>query len=130
MTYFKEACYVTFIALKVNLFILSPVWAQAILKEKTVDRESVTDMEKILKTFVSNKHELSFSNWEPQFAESQVIPTSKALHEQRSSNETFKKAQVLNVNDLEDVSPAHWAYEALRSLVEKYQCLSGSSENI
>ncbi|MGB3240795.1 MAG: iron uptake porin, partial [Geitlerinemataceae cyanobacterium] len=91
---------------------------------------SVTDMEKILKTFVSNKHELSFSNWEPQFAESQVIPTSKALHEQRSSNETFKTAQVLNVNDLEDVSPAHWAYEALRSLVEKYQCLSGSSENI
>ena len=35
---------------------------------------------------------------------------------------------IINVNELEDVSPDDWAYEALRSLVEKYRCISGSSE--
>ncbi len=70
------------------------------------------------------------SSTKPQFAEIQATPTRERLNEQRSSHETFKIAQVLNVNDLEDVSPTHWAYEALRSLVEKYQCISGSSDSL
>lgn len=128
MTYFKETCSFTLVAL--NLLILSPVLAQAIPNEKTLDRVSDTDQS--LKTFVSKKHELPLvsSNSEPQFAEIQATPTRKALNAQRSSPETFEIAQVLNVNDLEDVSPTHWAYEALRSLVEKYQCISGSSDNL
>ena len=34
-------------------------------------------------------------------------------------------AQVTNVNQLRDVSPTDWAYEALRSLVDRYGCISG-----
>lgn len=33
--------------------------------------------------------------------------------------------QVTNVNSLQDVSPTDWAYEALRSLVDRYGCIAG-----
>ncbi|WP_319420949.1 iron uptake porin [Pleurocapsa sp. FMAR1] len=33
--------------------------------------------------------------------------------------------QVTNVNQLQDVSPTDWAYEALRSLVDRYGCIAG-----
>ena len=33
--------------------------------------------------------------------------------------------QVTNVNQIRDVSPTDWAYEALRSLVDRYGCISG-----
>lgn len=34
-------------------------------------------------------------------------------------------SQVTNVNQLRDVEPTSWAYEALKSLVERYGCLAG-----
>jgi hypothetical protein len=34
-------------------------------------------------------------------------------------------AQVTSVNQLRDVSPTEWAYEALKSLVERYGCIVG-----
>ncbi len=34
-------------------------------------------------------------------------------------------SQVTNVNQLRDVSPSDWAYEALRSLVDRYGCIVG-----
>ena len=34
--------------------------------------------------------------------------------------------RVTDVNQLQDVSPQNWAYEALRSLVEKYGCIGAS----
>ena len=34
-------------------------------------------------------------------------------------------SQVTNVNQLRDVSPTDWAYEALRSLVDRYGCIVG-----
>ena len=33
--------------------------------------------------------------------------------------------QITNVNQLRDVSPTDWSYEALRSLSERYGCVSG-----
>ncbi|MEM8830662.1 MAG: iron uptake porin [Cyanobacteria bacterium P01_G01_bin.19] len=33
--------------------------------------------------------------------------------------------QVTNINQLRDVSPTDWSYEALRSLVDRYGCISG-----
>ncbi len=41
----------------------------------------------------------------------------------RSGNRSI--SQVTNVNQLRDVSPADWAYEALRSLVDRYGCIVG-----
>ncbi len=34
-------------------------------------------------------------------------------------------SQITNVKQLRDVSPTDWAYEALRSLVDRYGCISG-----
>ncbi len=39
--------------------------------------------------------------------------------------EQNSQSQVTNVNQLRDVSPTDWAYEALRSLVDRYGCISG-----
>ena len=33
--------------------------------------------------------------------------------------------QVTNVNQLRDVSPTDWSYDALKSLTERYNCISG-----
>ena len=33
--------------------------------------------------------------------------------------------QVTNVNQLRDVSPGHWAYDALKKLIERYGCIRG-----
>ena len=33
--------------------------------------------------------------------------------------------QITNVNQLKDVSPTDWSYEALRSLSDRYSCISG-----
>ena len=41
------------------------------------------------------------------------------------SNNANDLAQITNVNQLRDVSPTDWAYEALRSLVDRYGCISG-----
>jgi len=42
------------------------------------------------------------------------------LNSYSSEGRTNTKNQVTNVNQLRDVSPADWAYEALRSLVDRY----------
>lgn len=39
--------------------------------------------------------------------------------------ETGSMDQVTNVSQLRDVVPSDWAYEALRSLVERYGCIAG-----
>ncbi len=41
------------------------------------------------------------------------------------SNYQQNIGQVTNVNQLRDVAPTDWAYEALRSLVDRYGCISG-----
>ena len=40
-------------------------------------------------------------------------------------NSTTEQSQVTSVSQLRDVSPTDWAYEALRSLVERYGCIVG-----
>ncbi|MCJ8278949.1 MAG: iron uptake porin [Rivularia sp. ALOHA_DT_140] len=38
--------------------------------------------------------------------------------------------EVIRVDQLQDVSPEHWAYQALLNLVEKYRCISDSGEAV
>jgi len=45
--------------------------------------------------------------------------------ENNSRNGSPNLSQVTNVNHRRDVSPADWAYEALRSLVDRYGCIAG-----
>jgi len=54
--------------------------------------------------------------------------TSEVLEQiNQYSNEgvNSSQGQVTNVSQLSDVSPGDWAYEALRSLVERYGCIAG-----
>ncbi|MEQ8963290.1 MAG: iron uptake porin [Coleofasciculus sp. C2-GNP5-27] len=42
-----------------------------------------------------------------------------------AASENQGMGQITNVSQLRDVSPGDWAYEALRSLVERYGCIAG-----
>ncbi len=56
-----------------------------------------------------------------------VTDTSSSILGQidQYSQDTDSMTQVTNVSQLRDVSPGDWAYEALRSLVERYGCIAG-----
>lgn len=57
----------------------------------------------------------------------QAVNSVSDLSEDKPSN-TAKEpgvAEVNNVSQLRDVQPSDWAYEALRSLVERYGCIAG-----
>ncbi len=54
--------------------------------------------------------------------ESQILDRVETYGREGQSN---SYDQVTNVNQLRDVSPTDWAYEALRSLVERYGCIVG-----
>ena len=58
-------------------------------------------------------------------AQTQIDEQIKQVEQygQESSNNSIN--QVTNVNQLRDVSPTDWAYEALRSLVDRYGCIAG-----
>ncbi len=47
------------------------------------------------------------------------------LKEISNYSKTSSMSQVTSVSQLRDVSPTDWAYEALRSLVERYGCIVG-----
>lgn len=50
---------------------------------------------------------------------------SKTIEQIAQYNETQPMGQVTSVSQLRDVSPTDWAFEALRSLVERYGCIVG-----
>ncbi|MEQ9357897.1 iron uptake porin [Coleofasciculus chthonoplastes] len=79
---------------------------------------------------------------EDAFVETQVQDLAQALPEVEESSdppvpdplfvdpleaveESDPMGQVTSVSQLRDVSPGDWAYEALRSLVERYGCIAG-----
>ncbi len=62
----------------------------------------------------------------PSFDDSlQFVDPIEANAPSQDELETGSLEQVTNVNQLRDVSPADWAYEALRSLVDRYGCIAG-----
>lgn len=54
-----------------------------------------------------------------------VGQTIEQINNYRRTVQSNPLFQVTNVNQLRDVSPTDWAYEALRSLVDRYGCISG-----
>ncbi|MCJ8278727.1 MAG: hypothetical protein MJK14_01960 [Rivularia sp. ALOHA_DT_140] len=44
------------------------------------------------------------------------------LTQEYSQNQIYLD-EITDVNKLQDISPGHWAYQALRNLVEKYRCI-------
>jgi hypothetical protein len=65
---------------------------------------------------------------EPTMAqEIRVTPDSPNLTPTQDveSLSSQQMAQITSVSELRDVAPTDWAYEALRSLVERYGCIVG-----
>ena len=58
----------------------------------------------------------------PAPADTNVLDQINRYSREGNSN---TQDQVTNVSQLRDVSPGDWAYEALRSLVERYGCIAG-----
>ncbi len=54
-----------------------------------------------------------------------VNNTLQQINNYQEIGQDSSLSQVTNVNQLRDVSPTDWAYEALRSLVDRYGCISG-----
>ena len=54
-----------------------------------------------------------------------VNETLQQINNYQQLEQSGSLSQVTNVNQLRDVSPTDWAYEALRSLVDRYGCISG-----
>jgi len=84
-----------------NLLILSPVLAQTNFNSNPV-REVTYNPESQAEENTIEQIERLYSGPPPELDET-----------------------ITNVHDLLDVTPNHWAYEALRNLVEKYRCISG-----
>lgn len=60
-----------------------------------------------------------------QQANANEINADATLQQISEYNETQPMGQVTSVSQLRDVSPTDWAFEALRSLVERYGCIVG-----
>jgi hypothetical protein len=60
-------------------------------------------------------------------AQQQLDRIQRAQNSQQINTGVYQgsMSQVTSVNQLRDVSPTAWAYEALRSLVERYGCIVG-----
>ncbi len=54
-----------------------------------------------------------------------LLSTGDRLNAMPLQESEDKMGQVTNVNQLRDVYPTDWAYEALRSLVDRYGCIAG-----
>jgi hypothetical protein len=60
-----------------------------------------------------------------QAQSNQLLKQIEQYGQESQNNQNNKLGQVTNVNQLRDVSPTDWAYEALRSLVDRYGCIAG-----
>jgi hypothetical protein len=61
----------------------------------------------------------------PMPTDANVLEQVEFYTNETNENGTDSLDQVTNVSQLRDVSPGDWAFEALRSLVERYGCIAG-----
>lgn len=67
----------------------------------------------------------AFAQAVPDAEANSVDDSLEQINRYQESSSDRSMSQVTNVNQLRDVSPADWAYEALRSLVDRYGCIAG-----
>src|SRR6476469_1391387 len=76
------------------------------------------------------------TTWEPKPVESSTelptlddVPSVSDLSDGEGATESNNSmSQITNVTQLRDVSRGDWAFEGLRSLVERYGCIAGYSD--
>lgn len=54
-----------------------------------------------------------------------LLPILPAIADTEVEVGTSRMSQITNVNQLSDVQPSDWAFQALQSLVERYGCITG-----
>ncbi|GAB4179709.1 MAG: hypothetical protein Fur006_13260 [Coleofasciculaceae cyanobacterium] len=54
-----------------------------------------------------------------------ITSVAESSSNERDTDTNDAMSQITNVSQLRDISPGDWAYEALRSLVEHYNCIAG-----
>jgi hypothetical protein len=107
-----------------------------VIGEPTTDRVEVPEVATTLpqSTLASQKIEISVPQLAAPTADKTVAqatpePSNTEVLDQinlyNSEDNSISIDQVTNVSQLSDVSPGDWAYEALRSLVERYGCIVG-----
>ena len=100
-------------------------------QEEISSNQTFTPTEQYLSLADLGKDEVTNTITEP--TELTVLPTeeeqSQSTTTQPELGETDYQAQFIRVTDLEDISPDHWAYEAVKKLVEKYGCITGYPDN-
>lgn len=83
---------------------------------------------------MTDKHQINHNSNENDVNFVKPVNKSSQLIDSSVDNADFSTSQaseanaldnVTNVTQLRDVSPSDWAYEALRSLVERYGCIAG-----
>src|SRR4028119_386516 len=93
-------------------------------KESSVVQQTPSDAR-----FSGNRTQSTLAQQLPDPDNTNAEPTEVLDQLNRYSNEETENSdsidQVTNVTQLRDVSPGDWAYEALRSLVERYGCIAG-----
>ncbi|MDJ0736556.1 MAG: iron uptake porin [Nostocaceae cyanobacterium] len=85
------------------------------------------------KQSLNNSSQLSFDNrlHLATFNSESEVEENFANHKLQAQIEGYNEfsnsfEEIINVDQLEDVTPDHWAYEALRNLIENYRCINSS----
>jgi hypothetical protein len=52
-------------------------------------------------------------------------PEAATLSSNKSTDATDTMTEIISVSELSDVQPGDWAFQALQSLIEKYDCIAG-----
>jgi len=61
----------------------------------------------------------------PDLQDRKILPRSLDGMINSPNNQQDTLSQITNVSELRDIQPTDWAYEALKSLVERYGCIVG-----
>lgn len=59
----------------------------------------------------------------------EAIPSNQKVERELNFQAASQISQITNVEQLRDVSPNDWAYEALKNLSERYGCIAGYPDN-
>lgn len=95
---------------------------QTLAKETSVSQTTPTEVSPSAKQGQNILAQQVPTTGNPNADSSQVL---EQINRYTNGSSEESQDQVTNVSQLRDVSPGDWAYEALRSLVERYGCIAG-----
>ncbi len=126
MRNFNGAFTLTSVILSSNVFILSPTLAAENLPinplEKNFLNNSKNPIAIPLVSQLSNSSELPLISF--QTTSKNQENANQEIDNLYGNNPPPELENIINVNQLQDITPDHWAYQALVNLVERYRCLN------